>query len=212
MPIDRSLGPLKPIIRLIDTMFCCGTRSLAQLHNEEKAQASREADARHSRMISVLAPPPRAYVVDRPPSWHEDMQAPPAYSAVVPYSSPPAMAYNEKNEKQALAIAYGLEPPQHSPGLSDEGENSDTSSVISTPSTQITGLGSMYTGRTVRRVGDGRMSDEYSTTRPPSYDARSIDRRSSVSSTSTNNVLRHPVMRDGWLENLNNDSRSAYDD
>lgn len=194
-------------------MFCCGTRSLSETRNEEKAQAAQEAEARRARTTCVLASPPRAYVVDRPPSWHEDMEAPPAYSAAVQYASPPAMVYDEKNEKQALAAVYGIDAPQHSPGLSDAGENSDASSVISTPSTQITGLGSMYTGRTVRRNGDGRLSDEYSySTRPPSYYARSIDRRSSVSSTATGRLLQHPVMRDDWLQNLNNDSRSMYGD
>lgn len=142
------------------------------------------------------------------------MEAPPAYSAAIQYASPPAMAYDEKNEKQALAAVYGVEPPQPSPGFSDAGENSDASSVISTPSTQITGLGSMYTGRTVRRNGEGRLSDEYSySTRPPSYYARSIDRRSSTSSTATGQLLQHPVMRDDWFQNLNSSSnRSMYGD
>ena len=187
-------------------MFCCGT--LKQPRCEEKAQASREAEARHNRTASVLTPPPRAYVVDRPPSWHEDMEAPPAYEAAVPYTSPPTMSYDEKNEKQALAIAYGVDASEQ-----EETESSDTSSVISTPSTQITGLGSMYTGRTVRRNGEERLSDEYSV-RPPSYYARSIDRRSSISSTATGRVIRHPVMRDDWFDNLqhNSGSRSMYGD
>lgn len=186
-------------------MFCCG--SSTQPRSEEKAQASRDAEARHNRTTSVLTPPPRAYVVDRPPSWHEGLEAPPAYDAAVQYSSPPTMSYSEKNEKQALAATYGVE----SSHTNEDAENSDASSMMSTPSTQITGIGSMYTGRTVRRTEDARLSDEYSV-RPPSYYARSIDRRSSVSSTSTGRILRHPVMRDGWFDNLQSDQRSMYGD
>ena len=191
-------------------MLRCATRSVTDSRKEEKSQAAREAEARNIRAAAVLTPPPRAFFVGRTLSWHEDVEAPPAYSTTVQYASPPAMSYDEKNEKQALAVAYGIEPPPNSPGLSDEGNNSDASSVISTPSTQITGLGSMYTGRTVRR---SRLSDEYAS-RPPSYSsyARSVDRRSSVSSTSTGQVLRHPVMHDDWFQNLSIDSRSMYGD
>jgi hypothetical protein len=111
------------------------------------------------------------------------------------------MSYDEKSEKQTLAVVYGLDPVHTGSGTSEAGDDSDASSMISTPSTQVTGLGSTYTSRTVRRNGDGRQSDEYST-RPPSYYARSIDRRSSVSSTATAGFARHPVMQDGWFERL----------
>ena len=86
-------------------MLCCGTRSLADKRTQEKSQAAREAEARHARTISILSPPPRAYVVDRPLSYDEHMEAPPPYSAAVQYSSPPAMTYDEKNEKQRLAAS-----------------------------------------------------------------------------------------------------------
>jgi hypothetical protein len=187
-------------------MFCCTsqTRDAAQA---EKRQTSQMNEARHHRTSLVLNPPQRAYIVDRPMSMHEQIyvEAPPSYTAAMQYASPPAMTYDEKTEKQALAASWETAREQHH---SDRhGEVSDTSSVISTPSTQVSGLGSMYTG-TTRREGAGRLSDEYSS-RPPSYYARSIDRRSSTSSTSTTRITGHPVMRDGWFENLGRDSRSA---
>ena len=200
-------------------MFCCGSQSFAEARSE-KGYATQEAEARHARIESVLSPPPRAYVANRPLSYQEEREAPPAYYAAEsppnPYSSPAGMAYQEKDEKHALAVATELSntttAQEHLLSPRDNFAFSDTSSMISTPSTEVTGLGSMYTGRSVRRNSNGRTSDDYST-RPPSYYARSIDRRSSVSSNSTTApVLNHPVMRDGWLDTLNSESRSMHGD
>jgi hypothetical protein len=187
-------------------MFCCTSQSREDAQ-AEKHQRTQQNEARHARTSSVLNPPQRAYIVDRPMYTHEQdyVEAPPSYTAAMQYASPPAMTYDEKSEKQALAASWEVaRDQQHS---DRHGEASDTSSVISTPSTQVSGLGSMYTG-TTRREGAGRLSDEYGS-RPPSYYARSIDRRSSTSSTSTTRVMGHPVMRDGWFENLGSDSRST---
>lgn len=198
-------------------MFCCGSQSLDEARSEKKARATQEAEARHARVATVLSPPPRAYVADRRMSYLEDREAPPPYCAAQsppnPYASPNGMTYQEKDEKQMLAAAQESANTRTSQEhLLSPRENafSDTSSVISTPSTQVTGLGSVYTGRYVRRNSNGRTSDEYST-RPPSYYARSIDRRSSVSSTRTVGAMpTHPVMRNGWFESLNSESRSMY--
>ena len=194
-------------------MFCCGSHSLAKSRAEEKAQSAREAEARHARIESIISQPPRAYVVDRPLFLHEEhVEAPPPYSAAVAYSSPSAMIYDEKDEKQAIANTMEMQESENNasrPNRDTEGSVSDGSSVISIPSTQVTGLGSMHTGATVRREG-ARASDEYSS-RPPSYYARSIDRRNSNSSSlAPGQFLRHPVMRDGWLEDLSRDNRSMY--
>ncbi|KPI45508.1 uncharacterized protein AB675_334 [Cyphellophora attinorum] len=201
-------------------MFCCGRSSLAEVRSE-KAHATQEAEARHARVASVLSPPPRAYVADRPLSCVEDREAPPPYCAAQsppnPYSSPSGMNYQQKDEKQALAAATESTTTQTSSTAHqllsprDNFAFSDTSSIISIPSTQVTGLDSVYTGRYVRRHSNDRMSDDYST-RPPSYYARSIDRRSSVSSTATAaRFVLHPVMREEWLDSLDSQSRNMHD-
>jgi hypothetical protein len=201
-------------------MFCCGRSSLAE-NKSEKAHATQEAEARHARVVSVLSPPPRAYMASRPLSYLEDREAPPAYSAAQsppnPYASPIGMTYQEKDEKHALAVAAESSTTQTTSTLyqqlspRDAIAFSDTSSVISIPSTQVTGLDSVYTGRYVRRHSNDRMSDDYST-RPPSYYATSIDRRSSVSSTATAApFVSHPVMREEWLVNLDSPTRNTHD-
>jgi hypothetical protein len=108
--------------------------------------------------------------------------------------------------------------------------SSDHSSIISIPSTQVTGLGSVYTGTSTLRDRTGRdtpSSHQHSARnsedrssgrrtlvdsdandeagRPPSYDATLPSGRSRSSSPGTSegdSVWRHPVMREGWFENL----------
>lgn len=210
-------------------MFCCSsTRSLAEVKSEKQRASTQEAEARHARVASVLSPPPRAYIANRPLSFTEDQEAPPPYCAAQsppnPYASPRGMSYDQKDEKQGLTVVTQTETDtmtrsrrpsstttaEDGAGLLSPRDNnnnafSDTSSVISTPSTQVTGLGSVYTGRFGRRGSDGqRSSDEFST-RPPTYYERSIGRRSSNASsteTATGPIIRHPVMGERWFEGL----------
>jgi hypothetical protein len=92
------------------------------------------------------------------------------------------------------------ESMERRPASRDE-NGSDVSSILSVPSTQVTGLTMAHTGATVRRDMTG--GSEYSTTRPPSYrtDSRRVSWRSpSPESDGTGRVLRHPVMGQEWRE------------
>lgn len=194
-------------------MFCCVSTPSGKITEKTNTH---EAEARHQRLANVLTPPPRAYTGQRPTN-RESLEAPPPYSAALqssgPYSSPAYMMYDGKDEKQAFATVTEVQnnedrqPTEQLQSPRDMLAFSDTSSVLSIPSTQVTGLGSMYTGRHFRRDSDVASS------RPPSYYPRSVDRRSSISSTNTTGrILGHPVMSEGWLDGLGADSRSMYGD
>jgi hypothetical protein len=156
-------------------------------------------------------------------------------AATPAYQHAQSLAVNEGNgnvQNTSMNTPSHHETMLENSGIHEE-TSSDRSSVISIPSTQITGLGSSYTGTTTLR-GDftGRNSQESSgrntlvdmsdeqhdldrairDTRPPSYDACAPRRRADSPGSGSeggDSVFRHPVMRDGWLEGLRFGTRDS---
>jgi hypothetical protein len=237
--------------------------SLCCASSPHSKRSEAEAETRRARIVPILDPSEYRhsdYLPQRHPSYRtysseSNDLPPPRYEDVT--TSFPVFVVDEKD--RAGQPPYHAEPVPASEGngasqntitnapshpqilltqniTGNEETSSDRSSIISIPSTQITGLGSSYTGTTTLR-GDltGRNSQESSArntfvdtsdeperdvgtgrgdSRPPSYDACASRRRadSPASGSEGDSVFRHPVMREGWLEGLGFGRRGARRD
>ena len=180
------------------SFLCCSSRPHA-------SKSTLDVDTRRARIIPVLHSASQTSV-SRPRRYSYDVnEPPPAYSTV------PRIARSE-NEKDTSDSRRRTLQQDHTRAQHVRRSliESDTSSILSIPSTQVTGLGSEATGTTVavRRDATGhtegqRHSLQWSDdgTRPPSYYSTTA-RPDSLSSEGTGRMLRHPVMREGWLEGI----------
>lgn len=218
-------------------LFCCASSRASK-------QAEAEAETRRARLVPILDASANtqyqhhrhsSYSNELPPPRYEDLTSSVSLHAV------PVVIVDEKDEHTLRVIEVG----RHNAGDDEDprrvllstthltegeanasggvqGEGSDRSSVMSIPSTQVTDLGSSYTGTTTlrgdatgRTSGDdrsrsGRLSEtgtlnDEAESRPPSYYASSLQRRSpspGSGSEGGDSVWRHPVMRQGWFEHL----------
>ena len=210
-----------------------------------------EKETRRARIVPILDPSaynPHHHRQNSYSNEHSELP-PPRYEDVttsVSLHAAPVLVANEKESNVVRVVDVGRhsqtteernaeersrsvntqQPPIEEvtvtiTGAAAQFEGSDRSSIISIPSTQLTGLGSSYTGTTTlrgdatgRTSGDhssGRFSEtgtlnELDTSRPPSYYACNQQRRSRSSSPGTasdaDSVWRHPVMREEWFEHL----------
>lgn len=234
------------------SFLCCGSSSTPS--RSKRAEA--EAETRRARIMPVLTPPSPVYA----PQYrrrrtlstsHEDELPPPRYEdinrTVVLSGGVGGAGDNEKDSSMVSVTQQNTQTntTQHASGqrthdtvasalsayiLEHIGASSDRSSIISIPSTQVTGLGSVHTGTTTLHGGrtgaqsfvdsSGRPSEDsssgrrtlvdgegYLEVRPPSYYATTPVRGSRSSSPDGNGsdgegVWRHPVMRADWFENL----------
>lgn len=202
-----------------------------------------EAETRRARIVPILHPSqynPADYIPQHQRRSSavgaDQFQAPPPRYEDVYYSLPlngvpRVVVVGDEKDESLLGLVDGSGAVQNIPEDGDSGrrislqpqstqhEGSDRSSMISIPSTQVTGLGSSYTGTTTLR-GDPSGADRSSVdgssgrntlvedhnSRPPSYYASSLRRRSpspgSGSESDGDTLWRHPVMREGWFEHL----------
>ncbi len=217
--------------------LCC-----ASSHSSKRAEA--EAETRRARVVPLLRPSShdcRQHQRESSYSSETNEPPPPRYEDVansVPIGSVPVVVVDEKDGNVLQVVEVGTQRTTLEEGhyriqthstLDDtrvscavQYTGSDRSSIISIPSTQVTGLGSSYTGTTTLRGDvtgrtsgdDGFRSERLSETgtlneqidsRPPSYYASSLQRRSpspGSGSEGEGSAWRHPVMRQGWLEHL----------
>ena len=199
-PDATGVGQLVYIAPLSIPMsfFCCSSRPHA-------SKSAFDVDTRRARIIPVLRSASQTSV-SRPRRYSYDLnEPPPAYSTV------PRIALSE-NEKDALRTPRRTLQRDHTRAQDVRRSliESDTSSILSIPSTQVTGLGSVATGATAatrrnatEHTEGHRHSLQWSDdgTRPPSYYSTTA-RPESLSSEGTGRMLRHPVMREGWLEGI----------
>lgn len=213
--------------------LCC-----ASSHSSKRAEA--EAETRRARIVPILDPSAYHHHQRRNSYNQHNELPPPRYEDVsnsVSLHAVPVLVTDEKDEtvlrvlevephtvrdqRRSLQLQISAGDEVNASGALHF-EGSDRSSVISIPSTQVTGLGSSYTGTTTLRgdvtgrtsrddgLGSGRLSEtgtlnEYHNSRPPSYYASSLQRRSpspGSGSEGGDSVWRHPVMRQGWFEHL----------
>jgi hypothetical protein len=228
------------------SFLCCGSGTSTPSRSK---RAEAEAETRRARIIPILEPPSPVYAPeyrrrrsssghDLPPPRYEDIGGSVSLSGAVG-------ALGEEKEASGPSSTETAEPRpretmSYTPSIQIQHETeSDHSSVISIPSTQVTGLGSIHTGTTTLR-GDrtgrnspslrqdsARNSEDRSSGRrtlvdgddeagrPPSYYATVPGNRSRSSSPGSNggseldSVWRHPVMREGWFENLRGTRRDG---
>ena len=201
--------------------LCCGG-------SRSYKHADAEKETRRARIVPILDPSAydhRAYYPDQqsldfPPPRYDDV------SGSVSLNTVPIVLVDEKDRNNTIQIAEVPSPTEpeetQAPAYLDvsntgatppQFEGSDRSSIVSIPSTQVTGLGSSYTGTTTLRGettgrnsrDDGRLSEtgtlhDNRSSRPPSYYA---SRSSSPGSDgSGDSVSQHIVMREDWFENL----------
>lgn len=155
-----------------------------------------EAEARHARIMNM-------YTSDNNPPASPIMQPPPCYADIAhdrPYIPP--------SEKSGPA---SLEEPQPQYPQQARRSSISGSSVVSIPSTRLSDLTSMYTGRTRRiRNQDGDEQSERNgsdaESAPPSYYAGSERSLTPIPEPTAPQpamvAAQHPVMEDGWWQEL----------
>ncbi|KAJ4577910.1 hypothetical protein HRR79_001235 [Exophiala dermatitidis] len=175
-----------------------------------------EADSRHSRIVAITGPN-RCDNRPRPTSHcyydYRDSSPPPAYNEIEQEQARLAPS-DEKHSIQVCTAA-----------LSDSGNETETarpespdSSIVSVPSTRLTGLTALQTGETTSTRGSPERTFTRGESRPPSY--YSTLTRSSICNTQTgyesvegaregNGVWDHPVMRSDWLDTLRYHARTS---
>jgi hypothetical protein len=162
-------------------VLCCAS-------SRSYKQAEAEAETRRARIVPTLDPNGYTHPFYRP-RFKVDLEVngehlpPPKYEDVagsISLGSVPVLVVGDEKNGNILHVTEvsgqeGLQPARESgaylqaepTGVALQHEGSDRSSIISIPSTQVTGLGSSYTGTTTLR-GDatGRVSRDDGSRRP----------------------------------------------
>ena len=158
------------------SQFCCASSRASK-------QAEAEAETRRARIVPILDASANTQHPHRRHSSYSNIELPPPryedLTSSVSLHAVPVVIVDEKHEHHTLQVVEVdsrhnagddedtrhamLLPETHatddeanaSGAVQGEGEGSDRSSVLSIPSTQVTGLGSSYTGTTTLRGDDG---------------------------------------------------------
>ena len=161
--------------------LCCSSRS---------RKDAADAETRRARIVPILSP--SRYSL--PGEMREQVRDPPPRYEEATHDRRVPIVTDEKMESQTRDM---ITRPHIR--LSTEDDRSDSSSVLSIPSTQVTGITMAHTGATIRRQVTGQTN--VTDSKPPSYYANSevgSGRSSSPGSDGTGRILRHPVMGQDW--------------
>jgi hypothetical protein len=165
--------------------FCCSS-------SDRPSKA--DAETRHARLVTDARTP---YPRPLPQQWDFPYQdSPPAYHDIA------QQPLRSIDEKQALHFHMSVQDAEASAPPS-----SPRSSVISIPSTRLTGLTAAQTGESA--LTSRRQSLEQVSTRGslPPYSGHAVRTPSpaslaNVDGSERDEVWTHPVMSDNWLQNL----------